>query len=313
VRVLGVVLAIAWCTSAFADDKPWAAGVPDKEQAAALAIYRDGNAEFEESRYAQALAKYREAIKHWDHPAIRFNMAVALINLEQPLEAAGHLEAAMKFGAAPLGNDAFAQAVTYKKLLEGQLTHLRVTCETDGADVTLDGKPLLHCKGEATAQLLPGPHQVVASKPGYETETAPLVLLPGKEIVHVVALHPIAVKTRMVRRWSARAPWLVVGAGAGVAAIGGLYEYLAFKDHDSYETALKTMCMVGCPASYDASEKSRARAENIVGVSLLVVGGAGVAAGLVGVYLNLPRAVVEHAPAIAPTPGGAVVSLRWSF
>jgi len=50
-----------------------------------------------------------------------------------------------------------------------------------------------------------------------------------------------------------------------------------------------------------------------VGVSLLVVGGAGVAAGLVGVYLNLPRAVVEHAPAIAPTPGGAVASLRWNF
>jgi len=308
-----MVLAIAMCTTAFADDKPWAAGVSDKEQAAALAIYREGNAEFEESRYAQALAKYREAIKHWDHPAIRFNMAVALINLEQPLEAAGHLEAAMKFGPTAIGNDAFAQGVTYRKLLEGQLTHLRVTCETEGAEVTLDGKPLLHCKGEAKQQLLPGQHQIVASKPGFETETTSLVLVPGEEVVHAVQLHPISVKTHMVRRWSANTPWLLVGAGAGVAAIGGLYEYLAFKDHDSYETALKTTCMVGCPPSYDASEKSRSRVENIVGVSLLAVGGAGIAAGLVGVYLNLPRAVVEHAPAVTPTPGGAVASLRWTF
>src|SRR5215813_4735696 len=98
-----MVLAILISGSAFADDKPWAAGVPDKEQAAALAIYRDGNAEFEESRYAQALAKYREAIKHWDHPAIRFNMAVSRVNLDQPLDASEDLDAAIKYGAAPLG------------------------------------------------------------------------------------------------------------------------------------------------------------------------------------------------------------------
>src|SRR5439155_9990662 len=131
------------------------------------------------------------AVKHWDHPAIRFNMAVALVNLDQPLEAYEDLEAAMKFGAAPLGNDAYAQGLTYKKLLDGQLTHLRVTCALDGAEVTLDGQPLLHGRGEATRLLLPGSHQVVAAKPGFLTETSALVLVPGKEVVHAVALSPI--------------------------------------------------------------------------------------------------------------------------
>ena len=56
--------------------KPWAAGVPEPEQEIALAIYKEGNAEFEQARYQQALEKYREAIKHWEHPAIRFNMVV---------------------------------------------------------------------------------------------------------------------------------------------------------------------------------------------------------------------------------------------
>src|SRR5262249_45044475 len=139
-----VLVLAATSVRARADDKPWAVGVPQAEQDSALAMYRDGNGEFEESRYAQAVTKYREAGKHWDHPAIRFNMAVSLINLDQPLEAYENLTAALKFGAAPIGNEAFAQAQTYKKLLDGQLTHLKITCDVDGAEVTLDGQPILH-------------------------------------------------------------------------------------------------------------------------------------------------------------------------
>src|ERR1041384_5557334 len=67
--------------------RPWAAGVSESEQAVALKLYVAGNLEFAESRFAQALAKYKEAIQHWEHPAIRYNMAVCLINLDQPLEA----------------------------------------------------------------------------------------------------------------------------------------------------------------------------------------------------------------------------------
>lgn len=297
---------------ALADDKPWAAGVSEQEQQAALAMYRDGNTEFEASRYKQALVKYEEAIKHWDHPAIRFNMAVALVNLDQPLEAYKSLEVAMKFGAAPLGAEAYAQGVTYKKLLDGQLTHLRVTCDSDGAEVTLDGKPLLKCKGEATQLLMPGEHQVVATKAGYATETAPLVLVPGKEHVHVVHLAPIA--TKLERRWPASRPWIVVGAGVGVAALGGMFEFLSHSDYQRFDDDVMKLCPSGCTSSMlDTGLKSRARAENIAGVSLLVAGGATAAAGLIGVYLNIPRAVVEHAPMVNPTNGGAMATMEWKF
>ena len=71
-----VAIVLAGPMRARADDnKPWAAGVSEAEQKTALVIYKQGNVEFEESRYAQALAKYREALRHWDHPAIHFNMA----------------------------------------------------------------------------------------------------------------------------------------------------------------------------------------------------------------------------------------------
>ncbi len=320
--VVALVVGVLSSVTARADpEKPWARGVSEQEQAAALAIYREGNAEFEEARYAQALAKYREAIKHWDHPAVRFNMAVSLVNLDQPLEAYESLTAALQYGDAPLGAEAYAQALTYKKLLDGQLTHLRVTCDIDGAIVTLDGQPLLSGKGDAARLLLPGAHQVVASKPGYLTETTPLVLVPGKEQVHAVKLQKLVVRTRMVRRWDARTPWLFVGAGAGALVLGGVLEYQAHNDYRSFDDQVQLQCPLGCGPNMPAgmqqvaastqSLKTKARVENIAGVSLLAAGGAAVAVGLVGVYLNLPRSVVEHAPVVTPTGNGALATWVW--
>jgi hypothetical protein len=313
-----LVLALA-SRLAHADDKPWAAGVSDQEQAAALAMYREGNTEFEESRYKQALVKYEEAIKHWDHPAIRFNMAVALVNLDQPLEAYESLELAMKFGAAPLGADGFAQAVTYKKLLDGQLTHLRVTCDSDGAEVTLDGKPFLKCKGEAARLLLPGEHQVVASKPGYLTDNSPLVLVPGKEHVHVVKLAPLS--TKLERRWPSSRPWILVGAGAGAALLGAVFELQSRSGYEAYDNYIASECPSGCGPNMptttgkplSSGQKDTAHLENIAGVSLMVAGGVTMAAGFVGVYLNIPRPVTEHMPVVTPAPGGATATMTWKF
>ena len=317
-RISGVACAllVAIALPARADEvKPWAAGVSEAEQTAALAIYREGNSEFEESRYPQALGKYRLALTHWDHPAIRFNMAVALINLDQPLEAYEHLEKAMTFGAAPLGAEGYAQAVTYKKLLDGQLARIRVHCRIDGADVTLDGKPLLHCTGEATRLLVPGEHHLVATKPGFQPETAALVLVPGKEHVHEVTL--AAVGTKLVRRWGANRPWIVVGIGAGAALIGTVFELQSRSDYKSYDELVLSECPLGCPPdrAVSTSLRTKGHVENIAGVSLLVTGGVVAIAGLVGVYLNAPRPIGERTPVVTPVAlrggGGALATWSW--
>ena len=77
-------------------DRPWAKGVPEDAQKQALVLFEEGNKLFENSEHAAALAKYREALKVWDHPAIRYNAAVALINLDQPLAANENLELALR-------------------------------------------------------------------------------------------------------------------------------------------------------------------------------------------------------------------------
>ena len=65
-------------------DRPWAKGVSKERQEAAWEVFREGNALLKDSLFAKAADKYREALKSWDHPAIHYNLALALVNLDQP-------------------------------------------------------------------------------------------------------------------------------------------------------------------------------------------------------------------------------------
>jgi hypothetical protein len=224
--VAGLVLLVL-LGKAHADDAPWAAGVSEEEQQLALTIYREGNAEFELERYAQALAKYRTALSHWDHPAIRFNMTVCLINLDQPLEAFDNVERALQYGAAPVGADLFAQGQTYKKLLLAQLATIEIRCAEPDAQVTLDGQPLFTAPGSITKIVLPGRHQIVASKPGFQTTTLPLSLDAGRltaQSVQMTALADVVPAARTIttrHRIGVSLHAVIDPQGPGGAAVAG--------------------------------------------------------------------------------------------
>jgi hypothetical protein len=275
-------------------DRPWAKGVPESAQQEALALFDEGNKLFEQSQHAAALAKYREALKVWDHPAIRYNAAVALINLDQPLAARENLELALKYGSAPYSSDTYQQALTYEKLLNGQLATVKVTCDEPGAAVSMDGAPLFVGPGDVTRWILPGPHQLVAHKSGYLTETKSLTLLPGKPASERLVLQELRnLPTKTVRRWPVWKPWAVVGAGALVALVGLPVILDAKSNNNAFDAEVQRICPMGCDSSmiprtaFDA--KDRGRTENIVAVSLFAVGGAVAASGVALVVLNQPR------------------------
>ncbi|HMF42686.1 MAG TPA: hypothetical protein VKQ32_18575 [Polyangia bacterium] len=302
-------------------DRPWAAGIPEEAQKQALGLFEEGNKLFENSEHAAALAKYREALKVWDHPAIRYNAAVALINLDQPLTANANLELALRFGEAPFNPETYQQALTYRKLLRGQLAQLKVSCAESGADVALDGETLFVAPGESERWLLPGSHQLVARKTGYLTETRSLSLLPGKPSVETLALQEIgSLPTRTVRRWPTWRPWAVVGGGA-LLALAGVPLLLDVKSNlDAYDAGVQSSCPSGCPpgmiqrAALDAHD--RARTENVIAVSLFAVGGAVIASGVALVILNQPRVVPadERPPAtVAPLVGRGTLGLSIAF
>src|SRR5262245_44885897 len=63
--------------------RPWATGVTIDAQKAALTPFREGNSHLNEGLFARASESYRQALKVWNHPAIHYNLALALMNLDQ--------------------------------------------------------------------------------------------------------------------------------------------------------------------------------------------------------------------------------------
>jgi len=195
-------------------EKPWAKGVTPAKRTEALSWFREGNEFFEQSKYGQALVKYQEAIQHWDHPSIQFNLTVCLVHLDRPLEAAQTLERALRFGQGSLSAKLYQEALTYQRLLQGQLARLEVVCSAPGAQVSLDGKPFFSGPGSRKATLLPGDHQVVVSKAGFLTITRSLILFSGRDHRVELKLVPLGTGGRvMKKRWrrpprsSPAAPW----------------------------------------------------------------------------------------------------------
>jgi hypothetical protein len=294
------------------EERPWAEGVPESEQQVALAAYDEGNAEFVESRFAQALAKYREAIAHWDHPAIRFNMAVCLINLDRPIEAREELERALAYGAAPFGAEVHQQGLTYRKLLDGQLAELTIHSDERDAEVTLDGALLFRAPGSVTSWVRPGLHQIVATKTGFLTRSDRITLAPGSTQIYDVRMVASPSPARTTRRWAQWKPYAVAGAGAVVAGIGGVAYALAARDYAAYDDGVRDACPLGCTGGDiqlrgPKAIRDRGDREQMTAFSLFAVGGALAIAGGVGLYLNQ-----LHTEVIVQ-PGGGVLAVGVSF
>ncbi len=314
-----LIIALMIATSvAHADDKPWAAGVPEDKQHDALALYRDGNKLFEQDQFKDALPKYVAALALWDHPAIHYNAAVCLINLDRPVEAYEHLQAALRFGVAPLGDKLYKDALNYVKVLGGQIAPLAVSCAQPDAKVTLDGTDLLACPASVEKNVLAREdHQLVAVKRGYQTETRTIRLEPGKKTTLVIELKPLAAQRKLVRRWNRWLPWTVFVGGSALAVVG-VSTWIA-SNHLWTESNnwIDANCQQPCTAQQVqmavGSVQDRAKRDELVGPAATIGGGALSAIGFTLIVMNQPH--FEHAPAVTPSIGpdhvGVTISGRW--
>ena len=310
--LLACAVVLALVRPAHADD-PWAVGVSETNKQAAEKLLDKGNAQFLEHKYPEALATYQQARQSWDHPAIRFNIVRCLILLDRPLEAIEHLDAALQYGAAPIGEALYAEALAYKKLLANQIGDLEVACTQGGVTLSLDGHPLAECPATKSQRVAPGQHQIVATKQGYMTRTIEVVVVGGRREHVDVKLAPLTHAAKIVHRWPQWVPWVVFGTGVGAAAIGTGLELKASSDFTNYDRQVARDCANRCdPMQAAALDELRqsAKLENTIAISFIAVGALTAAGGGAMLYLNRGRTVYPKSLEVAPVNGGAMVSLE---
>ena len=321
--VVGALWMFAAAPARADDAQPWADGVSAERKTTAQGLLQEGNAAFLDRNYAVALDKYRQAIAAWDHPAIRFNVVRCLIQLDRPVEASDNLALALKYGAAPLDEAVYTEALSYQKLLATQIGDLEVTCAQPGLAIALDGKSFASCPTTETRRVTPGTHQLVGTKDGYLTRTLEITVLGGKRQRAEVSLVPLSQAGRIERRWARWRPWAVVGGGLVVAGVGGLIQLQASTNLDSYARAIDRDCAgQGCaPGTISPSVtdlRSTAERQNKLAIVMGSLGVATVATGAVLLFLNRGRTVFPGSteritPSVTPISGGATVSVGRRF
>ena len=279
------------------DSRPWAAGVTQENQRIAFKKFQEGNAQLNDGLFPAAVKLYREALSHWQHPAIHYNLALALLNLDQPVEVFESLQAAVKFGAAPLEKDKFEHAKEYMLLVEKQIATIDVSCSKPGAVISVDGKVVFTVgddgkAGHYVARVKTGKHTFVAEKPGYNAQVDAPYIGPGEPFRIELTLYTADELTRYKRRWNAKwMPYAVIGGGALLGVAGVFLELSANSSYKDYDTAVakcNTGAMNGgCMNAGDvASMRDSGDTKKTLGYIGYGVAGAAVATGVVLLYLN---------------------------
>jgi len=310
------------------DVRPWAQGVSQPEQQQALKLFHDGNVSLNDGLFAKAADSYREALKHWDHPAIHYNLALAQMNLDQTIEAYDNMQAAVKYGEAPLqSKDKFDNAKQYVVLLEKQVASVSVACDKPGAKVSLDGKEVFVAPGKFETRVLTGKHQFVAEKQGYTTRINAPYIGPGEKFRIELKLYTADELTRYHRKWDATwMPWAVMGAGVVVVGAGALFELSANSSYSDYDHKVEQCNMnnAGCPSSKALTDlRSSGDSKKTLGYVGYGVGAAAVVVGAALAYINRPEAYQiraedlgdEKQVSVTPilTPDGAGASIQGHF
>ncbi|HEX2690676.1 MAG TPA: hypothetical protein VHN14_28865 [Kofleriaceae bacterium] len=140
----------------------------------------EGNRLFKIPLFGRAAEQYTAALRQWKHPAFYFNLALAQLNLGKDVEAHDSLEQALKYGEEPLGAERFQEAKKQLQEVERQLGRLHVTCQTLGAEVTLDGVLLFTGPGSYEGWVKAQDHEITAKNPDYLAQARRVTISPGK-------------------------------------------------------------------------------------------------------------------------------------
>ncbi len=270
----------------------WTRGVAYTRQRDALALFEEGNKNLEDNAFRAAAANYRQALKHWDHPAIHYNLALALMDSDQPTEVHQHLTAATRFGATPLDESKYQYALDYKARLEKKMAWLDVSCDEPGAIVSLDGRQLFTAPSQHKELVNPGVHNIMAVKPGGDRvdTSRNLTLAAGGTVGLDLKMYRPEELTQYRNRWAGWMPWTVMGSGLAMVAGGGLLHWQAVRNYSAVDKRHPQLGPTGCTPNEEVQSRlNQGNRMQTAAWGAYGLGGAGVLTGAVLLYLNRPK------------------------
>jgi hypothetical protein len=281
-------------------------------RARAERLFTEGNELVEKYRLARAVEKYRQALEHWDHPVVHFNLAKALYALGRPLEAYRHAELALQGGPESLGageegqkNQALIRAL--RDELRRELAGVTVTSKEPGLQVVVDSARI--ALGSPAEQLvLPGEHRMSAQKRGHQTLSESFMVQPGESVTVTLSSH------RPMAPWRS---WAATGSGLALMVAGSLLCVHALNSRDELERQAVGQCRPdGCSemdAGGLASDWDTAELRWRLGLGSIAVGAGAAAIG--GYFLvrnwqrELRMTVIHRAVSLTPTVSPALTGV----
>jgi hypothetical protein len=181
--------------------------------------------------------------------------------------------------------------------LETRVAVVDLTANQPRVAVSIDSEEIGTGPLRRTIRLLPGRHVVVATLAGHQTLTKTIVLAPAEKLTLALTLETerVVVKVeqaRLARRFSRRTPWLTLGSGAALFAIGGIFHAVSARDFGNFDDSVAATS--GSPPMAvpgDAALRDRAVLERRLAIGSYVLGGLTAIAGAVLFGINQPRPI----------------------
>lgn len=268
-------------------------------------IVRQAVENYERGKYDQAKALFAQAHHVFPNARTLRGLGMVAYALRDYVEAIQYLEAAITSRVKPL--DSALENDSRSLLLRARAFTgvVRVRTSPVSASITVNGAPARRLIDHAVT-LNPGQYEIQASAPEYQPATHLVRIEPGSLVdvefnlakvpsPSVPALQPLAAAEAPGPEPEAQpqlpdaedhlgktaGPWIVVGASAAVAIAGGVMLGVALHDVSVVEDSGPTTNWSKVQGKYDSSSVVSG-----VGIAMLAVGGAGIAAGLTWHFLE---------------------------
>ncbi|MCC7537083.1 MAG: hypothetical protein IT379_12755 [Deltaproteobacteria bacterium] len=204
----------------------------------ARTLFREGLSHADAGRWSAAAERFRRALALRAAPPIRYNLAAALVELGDPVEAAEHLD--LVLADAETAQDVRTQAMQLLSTVSartGRIT-LRLTGAPElvtGVTIRVDDRALPAGPPERSVRVMPGPHVAVAMRDGRQVGRGEATVAAGETVALSIALVPTPAEAASAataqgstgdpRHTQDRSSdddtnWpLIVGIGVGAAAV----------------------------------------------------------------------------------------------